>query len=797
MKLSRKWLEEYIDIAKLTDVEIAEGLTRSGIEVEKINRLVDTSELIVAMIVDVAPHPNADKLSICTIDIGNNNTLDIVCGASNVREYSKVAYAPVGTIINGNEIIETKIRGVLSSGMLCSMEEIGIPSSIIEDSQKEGIAILPNSFELGENVIELLELNDTVFELSLTPNRSDCLNIIGIAYEVSAIFDIPLKKRTIRYPEIENDSNLLNLLVSNDKVKYFSLMPLHNIRVGESPHFIKARLIASGIKPINNVVDITNYILIETGQPLHAFDLLKATTNFEVRSAFKNEKIKLLNENEYELSSEDIVVSNQGTALSLAGVMGGHYSRVTKYTENIVLECAIFDAESVRQTSKKYNFRSESSIRFEKGLDVGRVDIAMKMAVELLVKYAGAKLSTNPVVYEANDFKFDDSSIILNYDKLAKYIGFNIDVNEVAKILDRLQLSFTFEDSKFKVKKLSRRPDLQFDVCIIEEIIRIYGVGNIEGILPTTKIKRSYITDYDRTLTTIKNILHGMGYSECINYSLTSKEKASIVLNENEELIRLKNPLSSEREYFRKSLIPTMIDTATYNLERQFQDVRLYEISQINYLLDGNYIAHNKITAIISGFNLEKPLFDVKIKGDFYLIKGALQKLFSMAGLTEGIDYLVAPSKNIPEIFHPYQSAEVILSDKVVGYIGKIHPKYSKHELYVFELDFYELKQIFSDNFTLGEISIYPSVTRDLSIVVDEDINSIEMIKSVHDLNIDVLEYINLYNIYKDEKLKGKKSLTFRLVFRSDYKTLSEDIISDKLNLITDCFRSYYNGELR
>lgn len=797
MKFSRKWLEEYIDIARITDVEIAEGLTRSGIEVEEIKKLVNSSGLIVAMITNVASHPDSDKLSICTIDVGNNKTYNIVCGASNVREYTKVIFAPVGSSVNGMEINEATIRGVISPGMLCSMSEIGLDSSFVEDSQKEGIAILPNSFEVGADVIELLELNDTVFELSLTPNRSDCLSIIGIAYEVSAIFDIPLKKRTIKYPEVENDKKLIQLLVSNSNVKYFSLMPLHNLKVTDSPQFIKSRLIACGIKPINNIVDITNYILIETGQPLHAFDMAKSSTDFEVRSAFKDEKITLLDESEIELNSDDIVVSNQESVLSLAGIMGGHSSRVTKYTENIVLECAIFNSETIRQSAKAHSLRSDSSVRFEKGIDVGRTELAMKMAVELFVKYANAKLSTSPVVYDSEDVLFDDYEIVLEYSKLVKYIGFNIDVKQVAKILDRLQLNYVFEDSKFKVKRITRRPDLQFDVCIIEEIIRLYGVNNIEGVLPTVKVKRSNVTDYDKTLSTIKNILHSMGYSECINYSLTSKEKSFISLNDNEEIIELMNPLSSERKYLRKSLIPSLIDTATYNLERQSNDVRIYEISQVNYKIDGNYTTHNKLTGLISGFNLEKPLFDVKIKGDFYFIKGAVQKLLSMTGLTEGMDYSILPSKNIPSIFHPYQSAEIVLNDKVIGYVGKIHPAHTKHDLFVFEIDLYELRQLFTDDVNFGKISVYPSVTRDLSIVVADEVKAIDMIKSVHDLNIDILEGIEVYNIYVDERLKGKKSITFRMKFMSQDRTLSEECISEQIETIIDCFRVHYNGELR
>lgn len=797
MRFSRKWLQDYVDISKISDVELAEGLTRSGIEVEEVSKLTNVSGIIVAKVIAVNPHPHADKLSICTIDTGSDSTLEVVCGASNVSEYINVAYAPVGAKFGEITIQEKDLRGVVSPGMLCSMEELGIDSNNLEDSQKEGIAILANDLKIGSDVIECLELDDTIFELSLTPNRSDCLSIIGIAYEVSAIFDIPLTKRTILYPEVKNDKKLLNLLVSNKSVKRFSLMPLHDIKIKQSPQFIKTRLIACGIKPINNVVDITNYILIETGQPLHAFDLEKCGVDFEVRSGFKNEKIKLLDESEIEVCPDDIMVATQEDALSLAGVMGGFDSRITNYTENIVLECAVFESEAIRQTSKKHALRSDSSVRFEKGIDINRSEIAMKMAVELLVKYAGAKLSVEPVTYTSDDFGYDESEVELTYEKLTKYIGFDIDVQEVAKILDRLQLKYRFENSTFKVNKLSRRPDIQFDVCIIEEVLRLYGVDNIEGVLPTVKVKSSHISEYDHILRNIKFVLHSLGYSETINYSLTSEEKASINLCDNEQLIKIVNPLSSEREFLRKSLIPSLVDAAAYNLERQVNDVRLYEISQVNYILDGEYTTHSKIAAIISGFTFNKPLFDINIKGDFYFLKGLLQKLFATVGLKEGLEYSVEPCDDIPSIFHPYQSAQVKLFGKHAGYIGRVHPKYSKHELYTFEIDFNDLKNVYNDNLTLGTISVYPAVNRDLSIVVDSSVRSIDMIRAVHDLNIDVLEDIYIYNIYNDEQLEGKKSLTFRLRFRSEEKTLSENDISSQINLIINCFKENYNGDLR
>ncbi len=797
MKISRQWLNDYIDISSLSNKEIAEGLTRSGIEVEEVYNLSSAIDIVVGQITTVEPHPNADKLSICTVTTGNNVEYQVVCGASNVSEYINIAYAPVGSVIKGNEIKQVELRGIKSEGMICSLSELGVEDRLVEDEYKDGIVILPSSSVLGSSATESLKLDDTVFELSLTPNRSDCLSIIGVAYELSAIFNLPLINKVIKYPEINNDKSLINLFVSSNATSYFALMPIHKVTVKESPSFIKARLIASGIKPINNIVDITNYVLIETGQPMHAYDLHKVGTDFEVRAAFKNEKIHTLDDDNLILSPNDIVIANQENNLGLAGIMGSFSSRVTKYTSDLVLECGIFDSATIRSSTKKLNVRSDSSARFEKGVDINRSEMAMQLAVNLLIDYADAKVSTNPVVYKSETYGYDTSNISLSYDKLCKYLGMKIEVEVVVDILKQLQFSFTYEHGIFNVQKLSRRPDIQDDVCIIEEILRIYGLDNIEPKMPKLQMKRTQVDDYDGSVLVIKNTLNSMGYSEAINYSLTNETDASLVMNDDEELITITNPISAEREFLRKSLVPSLTSAISYNLDRQEHDVKLYELSKVAYKKGEEIITTTKLAGAISGYVLEEPLFDIKIVNDFYVIKGAVQKLFALTSLTEGVDYDIVIDENLPKIFHPYQSAKIVKDGEVIGYIGKIHPSNSKYDIYAFEIEFKRIRETFKNDVQVGVISSFPPIKRDLSILVPTDTVTMEMVKAINSLNIDVLKEVYVHDIYSDEKLGEFKSVTFRMTFKDITKTLEDSEINDYVERIISILNDRFDGQLR
>ncbi len=796
MNISRKWLSEYIEISTYSNSEIQEALTRSGVEVESVYNLSDANGVIVGQVVSIEPHPNADKLSVCSV-LTDDCEYQVVCGANNVILDSKVAYAKIGSVIGEKKIEEVTIRGVDSYGMLCSLSELGVEDRVIDDQNKDGIVILPNESIVGSSVLTVLDLDDTIFELGLTPNRSDCLSIIGVAYELSAILNIPLKNKVIKYPEIDNDNNLIELFVSSAHTDYFSLMPLHKIKVTDSPPFIKARLMASGIKPINNVVDITNYVLIETGQPLHAFDLHKSGTNIEVRSGFKGEKIVTLDESELSLSPNDIVVSNQSSGLSVAGIIGGANSKISKYTTDILLEAAVFNKDVIRESVKSLAVKTDSSIRFEKGVDKQRTNMAMKLAVSLLIEYADAKVSCSAVVYENQKSHIENDIIELSYKKLCKYIGFKIDVKEVVDILKRLKFSFKYENESFKVNKLSRRLDIETDVCVIEEIVRLYGLENIDPVLPVLKLKSSSVDGIDNKVLIIKSVLQGMGYSEAITYALTNEQKASIILEDNESLVKVNNPISSEREYLRKSILPSLVDAVSYNIDRQNTDVKLYELSQVNYMRNGEIITEGKLAGAISGHVLEYPLFNFKMTSDFYFVKGTIQKLFGISGSFDGVDYEIVPCDNPPAFFHPYQSAQIVKKSNVIGYLGKVHPNVSKHDIYVFEGFLGEFKDIISDDVVVGTITTLPSIKRDLSIVVPVKTSALSMIKKCMELQISDLEDIFVYDIYTDETIIGFKSVTFRLKFSNKEITLTDEDVNAHINDIIETFKEEFNAKLR
>ncbi len=795
MLVSRNWLQEYVDVSKFSDIEIADALTFAGIEVESFYNLVNCKDIVVGEIVEIKVHPNADKLSICMVDVGEDILRQIVCGASNVQLRTKVVVALPGSKLGDVTIKKTNIRNVESYGMLCALNELGVDSSVVEDKYSDGIYHLPYSLEVGSNAIEQMYLNDTVFELSLTPNRADCLNILGVAYELSATLNIPINKRTIEYVAVKSETKLLDLIVSSDDVNYFSLVPIHNLNIKESSLKVKAKLMASGIKPVNNVVDITNFVMIELGQPTHAFDLDKASVNVEVRNAFSSEKLTLLNGEEKDLCKSDIVVANQDEVLSLAGIMGGSKSKVNQFTSSILLEVAQFDNQVIRLSSKNHNLRSESSMRFEKGIDTQRSELAMKMCISMLVSEADAKLSTEPIIYKRENSEFESFEITVSTEKINQYVGHEIEVDKLLEILDRLKFSYKFKDNVFYIKNLSRRPDIEYDVCIIEEIIRVYGLNNIKSRPLKTVSTTPDIKLYNNHYLRVINKLINMGYFNVSTYSLTNESKAFLLDNEN--LVKIVNPISSEREYLRTTLLYSLLDVCKYNLDRQISDIKVFELSQVSFKGEEGFKYKKVLSGMVSGALYDLPIHNINVNTDFYFVKGTVEKLLHTINFFEGKDYsLVIPSE-IPEIFHPYQVAEIVIDNKSLGFIGKIHPKFVKDDVYAFEIDFAAIDEELNEKAKISKVTNFPVVKRDLSVVLDKDINVIELLSTIRELNLEHLKSEVIYNEYVSESLGDKKSVTVKLVFGSDDRTLTDIDVSNMIDEIVSTIENKLDAKLR
>ena len=556
MRVSNTWLKELVDIEDDVNT-VAEKMVFVGNEYESINELCPATDLVIGRIVSVEKHPDSDHLNVCQVDLGDK-IYQIVCGAPNVKANTKVIVAKVGAKLPAGEIKKSTIRGVESNGMICSIAELGLESKYVKEEDKKGIHILNDDAPVGLDAKEYLCLNDTYVDYELTANRSDLLNMLGMAYEVGAIYDKEVKLPTNNLKEInDKTSNYIEIENKTNKCMAYLSRIVKNVVITESPDFIKGRLMAAGIRPINNVVDISNYVMMEYGQPLHFFDLDKVGNKVIIRQANDNEKIVTLDNVERTLKNTDIVISNEEEAIALAGVMGGLSSEVTNETKNILIESAIFNSYNIRYTSKEI-LRSEASVRFEKGIDPNRTIEALNRAAYLLQQYASGEVLSGVVGF--NDMDLDDKEIEITTDKINKVLGMNISDNEISDIFRRLGFTYKLKDNTFKVSIPTRRLDINIKEDLIEEVGRIYGYKHMIGTLPVLPIKRGSMLPKNKYIKDIKNRLLSLGLSEVITYSLVNKEEIELFKDKPFEYIKVSSPLTEDKsiiKYYQNLFVTT------------------------------------------------------------------------------------------------------------------------------------------------------------------------------------------------------------------------------------------------
>jgi len=561
MKLSTNFVKDYVDI----DVDVktlAKDMTNVGNEYDSAEKLINATKLVVGEVLECEMHPDSDHLHVCKVDIGTE-ILNIVCGAPNVRKGLKVIVAQVGAELPGNfKIKKGMIRGQESNGMLCSMQELGLESKFLTEEDKNGIHELPDNAKIGEDPIKLLGLDDEVIDFELTANRGDLLSILGMAYEIGAIYDKTVKEIDVSYKENgENINDNFKLNIKTDNCSVFLSKKVKNVNIKESPAFIKNRLIASGIRPINNVVDISNYVMLETGQPLHFYDADSLNGMLEVRMAKEGEKLTTLDGIQRNLSKEDIVISDGAKAIGLAGVMGGLDTEIEDTTKNIIIEVAIFDAVKIRYTSKKI-LRSEASSRFEKGLDPNRTYKAINRACNLLEKYADAEIVGGMVVYDTANK--EDKKIDITFKKITDILGLSIPKESILDAFRRLGFSYNVEEDNITVYVPTRRIDIEIPEDLIEEVGRIYGVDNIVGKLPIMPLKTG---SYDKITRQIRNKMVDLGLNETLSYILVNDNEAKQFIKEDDiETLKLLAPLTEERNTLRASILPSLYKIYEYNI---------------------------------------------------------------------------------------------------------------------------------------------------------------------------------------------------------------------------------------
>ena len=774
MKLSTNFVKDYVDI----DVDLktlAEDMTGVGNEYDSAEKLINATNLVVGEVIECEMHPDSDHLHVCKVNVGNE-VLQIVCGAPNVRKGLKVIVALVGAELPGDFKIKAgKIRGVESNGMLCSIAELGLDSKFLRPEDKEGIHELPETAVPGEDPIKLMGMDDGVIDFELTANRGDLLSILGMAYEIGAIYDKKVKDINLSHTQNNEDiNNSFKVNVKTNNCSIFLAKRVENVVIKESPAFIKNRLIASGIRPINNVVDISNYVMLEVGQPLHYYDADTLNGCLEVRMAEENEKLTTLDDVERTLSCEDIVISDGKKAIGLAGVMGGAETEITENTKNIMIESAIFDNVKIRKTSKEI-LRSEASNRFEKGLDPNRTYMAIERSCHLLEKYADAKIVGGLVKYDTTSL--EDTKIDVSLEKVNKVLGTTISKEDVLDVFRKLAFKTESNGDKITVSVPKRRIDISIEEDLIEEVGRIYGVNNIEGKLPSLPLKQG---SYNKTLRNIRNKMIDLGLNETLSYILVNDKEATKYTTDSFETVKLLDPMTEERNTLRYSMIPSLVKIYEYNKARSQKDVSIFEIGKGFYKKDEQYGENLKLCALMTG----ERYVSVKSKQvDFYDIKGVAEELLDYLGY--GGRYSFVVKDELPQEFHPYQTAQINVNNDIVGIIGKLHPNCTKDNVYVLEINLDKLLEKKTGKMKYKEISKFPSVKKDLAVVIDKDITSEEIAKQIKKLAGNLLLGSKIFDVYTGENIEeNKKSIAYSLEFGAADRTLTDDEINAILEKI-------------
>lgn len=788
MKLSTNFLKDYVDIDVPVKI-LAEDMTRVGNEYDYAGNFINATNLVIGEIKKCDQHPDSDHLHICMVDVGSE-VLQIVCGAPNARKGIKVIVALPGATLPGDIIIKKGvIRGVESNGMLCSIAELGLESKFLTQADKEGIHELPKDAPIGKDPIKFMEMDDGVIDFELTANRGDLLSVLGMAYEVGAIYNKPVK--TINLSHNENGYNITNSFkidIQTNNCSLFLAKKVENLTIKESPNFIKNRLMASGIRPINNVVDISNYVMLEVGQPLHFYDADKLGNKIIVRMAQKGEKLTTLDNIERSLDENDIVIATPEKSIGLAGVMGGLDTEVEKFTKNIIIESAIFDSVKVRKTSKKI-LRSEASNRFEKGLDPNRTYMAVERACNLLEKYADATIITGLCVYDKTEKQ--DKEIKITVNNINDVLGTNLTEDEVIEVFKKLKFTGYSENGKISVLVPKRRLDINIKEDLIEEVGRIYGVDNIKGKLPTLPMKAG---SYDKTTREIRNKMVSLGLNETLTYVLVNEKDANKYTTENFEKLKLLDPLTEDRNTLRYSVIPSMVKTYEYNKARNIKDVSIFEIGKGFFKKGEEYGENNKLCILMTG-DFYLGLGNIQ-KVDFYIIKGIVEEILDYLGYENRYSFVHA--NNLAAEFHPGQSAKISVNNDIVGIIAKLHPNITKDDVFVCEINLDKLMAKRVGKIKYKEISKFPNIKKDVAFIVNKNIESKEIEDVIKKAGGSLLTNIEVFDVYTGENIEeNEKSIAYNLTFMNSKKTLTEEEVSNVFEKIIQMVESKCEAKLR
>ena len=787
--ISLNWVKDYIDLTGMDLKELAVKVTKAGINVEKVvtNKI---DNLTIGEVLECVDHPDSDHLHVCQVNIGDKVT-QIVCGAPNVRKGLKVIVALPGAELPGDFVIKaSKIRGEESNGMICALYELGLEEET-EENYNRGIEELPSDAPVGSDPLLYLGLDDTLYELDVHKHRNnDCYYHIGFAYEIAAILNKKVTLPEASFTEIsDNINNHFSLSVDTYKCPYYMAKMVTDIEIKESPDFIKKRLVSAGMRPINNVVDISNYVMLEYGQPMHFFDKDKLGDKIVVRDAYEGEEITTLDEKERVLKASDIVITDGEKPVCIAGVMGGLNTDVDDNTKTILIESAIFDSTSIRYTAGHLNLRSEASIRYGKGLNYEYTEKAMMRACYLLEKYANAKVLSGYVLHD----KVDKTEKVVTFkaEDVNKLLGITISTDDMKVELGRLDFDYKLEGDTFTVVIPRRRLDIDPNVNdIAEEIGRLYGYHNLVSTLPRVPIRKGEYVGDVKYRKLISKRLRTLGLNECKTYTLTSPDMAKLFRYENKENVVLPNPMSMDKSIIRSSVLPSLLNIYEYNKSRKVNDVLLYEISKV---YDVTFEEDTKIAILMKG-NYITNSWAGNSKVDFYLVKGIVENVLDYLGLKNRYSFEVGTCSDL----HPGMSANVLLDRENIGIMGRVHPSLYKDEIYVVELS---LGKIMSKNvkaIKYKESSKYPAISKDMAFIVKKDVMAKDIMEVIKKACGRLLTDINVFDVYVGENVgSDEKSIAFNLTFQDPTRTLSDEEVMQLFNKAIDAVTTKLNAVLR
>ncbi len=805
MKVSYNWLKEYLDL-DVAPRELSEKIARTSVDINDVYSLGDgLKKIVVGEVTSCEPHPNSDHLNVCQVNVGEDKPLQIVCGAPNVAAGEKVIVALNGARIADNQKIKRgKIRGVESNGMLCALQEIGFSDKIAPKEYSAGLYLLPDDAQPGESAISYLGLDDTIIDTDVTPNRGDMLSIYGNVNDIAAFYDLKphFKELAVKENDDQSAADLVTASIKDQKIApTYKLRVIKNVKVADSPLWLQIRLWNSGIRPINNVVDVTNYVLLKYGQPLHSYDYDRLPGHdFGVRHAEEGEKFVTLDDNEQTLKAQDILVTADDQPVALAGTMGGQGTAVEDDTKTVALEAAIFDPVMVRKQARRLDLHSESSMRFERGINPSTVETALNEAAELIAELAGGTVAKGIVTGSEKPAK--DKDINLSLSKVNHVLGTDLKMADVTDVFDRLNFAYQVQsEDGIVVTAPARRWDIELSADLYEEIARIYGYDKLPATLPVMTRNRGGLTARQKFIRASRHDFEGMGLNQALSYSLTTVEKAKqFQISPVDEPMKLDFPMSSDHVATRMSIVSGLLIDVAYNIAHNVNNVALYEEGRVFIPKGGERPEEQEhIAGAVTGQLLANNWHVADHPVDFFQVKGMVEQYLKNMGLADQVTYVADQSR---AEMHPGRTANIMLGDQLVGFVGQVHPKtaqaYKIPETYVFELNIESLLSAKKIGNEYTPVSKFPTITRDIALLVDTSVTNADVVALIKQRGGAFLKDVHLFDVYSGNHLPaGKKSLAYTLTYQDDHDTLKEDQVNAAFDKVTKYLTSQLGAEVR